>query len=69
MAGENCIDPLICGKNAPNAILLLPKYLLNPAVGAAGFWNMLLLPDIIVSAVLLLFLNIKFALPPTDELI
>jgi hypothetical protein len=35
---------------------------LKPAVGAVGFVNILLLPDIIVSAVLLLFLNIKFTL-------
>ena len=32
---------------------LPPKYLLNPAVGAAGLINIFPLPDIIVSAVLL----------------
>ena len=47
-------------------LLLPPTYLLNPAVGAAGLENILSLPDIIVSAVLLFDLNIILTLPPID---
>jgi hypothetical protein len=42
-------------------------YLLNPAVFVAGLTNILLLPDIIVSAVLLLVLNIKFTNDPEGD--
>ena len=39
---------------------------MKPAVGAAGFKNILLLPDIIVSGVLLFVLNIKFPIPAAE---
>jgi hypothetical protein len=42
-------------------------YLLNPAVGAFGFTNILFDPLIIVSAVVLLFLKIKFTKLLFDE--
>ena len=49
-------------------ILILVICLINPAVGAVGFVNILLLPLITVVAVLLLFLNIKFTkFVPDDE--
>jgi hypothetical protein len=67
--GDHAILPLICGTEAPAVKMLLapPTYLLNPAVAAAGLVNMLLLPLTIVSAAVLLFLNIKFTLFKFDE--
>ena len=50
-------------------LLLPPTYLLKPALGAAGFVKILLLPETMVSAVLLLSLNIKFTCVDVDALI
>ena len=58
------ILPLICGTEPDVNIKLCepPRCLINPAVAAAGDWNIFELPLTTVAVVNALFLNIKFEL-------